>query len=96
MDTALVLDLADQVLAGSTRTMFRSLLHDLSAATFPLQVCGRALIAGEAICCAGDSIELKPLAFAWASTKLTQSLTRLWSLCRSLRHDRYLFAQVHS
>ena len=64
MDTALVLDLADQVLAGSTRTRFRSLLHDLSAAPFPLQVCGRAFIAGEALCCAGDSIELKPLAFA--------------------------------
>ena len=44
--------------------MFRSLLHDLSAASFPLQVSGRAFIAGEAICCAGDSIELKPLAFS--------------------------------
>ena len=59
-----VLTFADQVLQGSTRLQFRSLLQDLGAESFPLTVRGRAYIVGEVLHCQGNEIGLKPLAFA--------------------------------
>ena len=56
--------MADEALAGSTRLQFRSLLSDLGSAPFPLVVQGRTFIVGETICCDGNMIELKPLAFS--------------------------------
>ena len=64
MDVEEALRLADEALAGSTRLKFQSLLSDLGSAPFPLVVQGRTFIVGEAICCDGNMIELKPLAFS--------------------------------